>query len=493
MLIPLEIPPGVFKNGTDLMAKDRWTSASLVRFHEDSLKPVGGWRSFKDASGTITGIVRGMIGWRDNSGDRYIAAGSFDALHVIETNGTVSDITPVGFTSGFETATINTGYGGDTYGTGTYGTPRDDATTYTEAAVWSLDTWGENLVGCCPADGNLYEWTLNTASAAATISGAPTSCEGLVSTEERFLFALGAGGNPRKVAWSDQEDNTTWTAAATNQAGDIELQTDGGLVQGLKTRGQTLLLTDVDAHTATYTGGTAVYSFQRVGEACGAISRLAGVSANGTAYWMGRRGFFRYDGGSVEPVVSDVSDYVFTNLNPDKLSHVWSMSNAQFGEVWWFYASQASTEVDSYVIYNYRENTWSIGMLARSAGFDQGVWRYPMMTDLTGVVYEHEYGFNHGGEDVYAETGPIMLGTGDQVMCVTGMLPDEEVQGEVTCTFKTRFFPNGEEREYGPFSMANPTDLRFTGRQVRMRVDGNSNQNWRVGIMRLDAVPGGRR
>ena len=45
-LVPLEIPPGVFKNGTDLMAKDRWTDASLVRFHEDSLRPIGGWREF---------------------------------------------------------------------------------------------------------------------------------------------------------------------------------------------------------------------------------------------------------------------------------------------------------------------------------------------------------------------------------------------------------------------------------------------------------------
>ncbi|NKX40952.1 hypothetical protein HGG71_05645 [Rhodobacteraceae bacterium R_SAG2] len=490
-LIPLEIAPGVFKNGTDMMAKDRWTDANLVRWHEDSLRPIGGWREFKDTG--ISFIVRGMIGWKDNSSVRYIAAGTKESLHVVETDGTVSDITPALLSAGFETATINTGYGGSTYGTGLYGTPRDDATNYTEATVWSLDTWGEYLVGCSPADGKLYEWQLDTGVEAAVLSGAPTSCTGLVTTEERFLFALGAGGNPRKVQWCDQEDNTTWTAAATNQAGDIELQTSGGIQQGMRTRGQTLILTDVDAHTATFTGGTAVYSFQRVGDACGAVSRLCGASSGGTAYWMGRRGFFSYSGGAVEPVESEVADHVFTNINRDQISQVWAVSNAQFGEIWWFYPSGDSTEVDSYVIYNYRQNHWNIGSMSRTAGFDQGVWRYPMMVDADKLLYEHEYGFNHGDQHAFAETGPIMIGAGDQVAVVTDMYPDEETQGEVTATFQTRFYPNGTEYTYGPYSMANPTSVRFTGRQVRMRIDGNSNVDWRVGIMRLDAKPGGKR
>jgi len=41
--------------------------------------------------------------------------------------------------------------------------------------------------------------------------------------------------------------------------------------------------------------------------------------------------------------------------------------------------------------------------------------------------------------------------------------------------------------------MSNPTSVRFQGRQVRMRVEGNTASDWRVGIMRLDARQGGRR
>ena len=35
--------------------------------------------------------------------------------------------------------------------------------------------------------------------------------------------------------------------------------------------------------------------------------------------------------------------------------------------------------------------------------------------------------------------------------------------------------------------------VRFTGRQVRMRVEDNTLSNWRVGVMRLEVTPGGRR
>jgi hypothetical protein len=78
-------------------------------------------------------------------------------------------------------------------------------------------------------------------------------------------------------------------------------------------------------------------------------------------------------------------------------------------------------------------------------------------------------------------------------MQVTSLIPDERTQGQVQAVFKTRFHPNDVERSFGPYSMANPTSVRFTGRQVRMRVEATQLADWRVGVMRIDAAPGGRR
>ena len=42
MLIKLEIPPGLYKNGTEYQAAGRWTDANLVRWFENTLRPIGG-------------------------------------------------------------------------------------------------------------------------------------------------------------------------------------------------------------------------------------------------------------------------------------------------------------------------------------------------------------------------------------------------------------------------------------------------------------------
>jgi len=78
-------------------------------------------------------------------------------------------------------------------------------------------------------------------------------------------------------------------------------------------------------------------------------------------------------------------------------------------------------------------------------------------------------------------------------MAVRELIPDELNQGEVTALFKTKLYPNSAESSHGPYSMSNPTSVRFTARQVKMRVQSNGNNNWRVGTMRMDAVQGSRR
>lgn len=490
-LIPLELPAGLYRNGTDLQSAGRWRDASLVRWQDGSLRPIGGWVYRKQSA--FAYAPRALLAWRDLSGNRDLAAGTYEKLYHVSASGTVSDITPAGFTSGLLDAAVNTGFGGGFFGVGFYGTPRADSGTYSEATTWSLDNWGENLVACSSADGKLYEWTLNVANPAVAIANAPTSCKGLVVTPERFLMALGAGGNPRKLQWSDREDNTTWTAAATNEAGDIELQTSGQIMQGINTRGQTLILTDQDAHTATFQGGLYVYAVERVGTSCGALSRRAAASTESGIFWMGQRGFFNYAGGAVQEIPCDVSDYVFGDISTSQASKVYGVANAQFGEVWWFYPSADSTECNRYVMYDYKQNYWTFGVLSRSAGIDRGVFNTPIFTDTSGNLYNHETGLNYDGGSVYAESGPFALGAGDSVMCVTDLIPDEETQGDVTLTFKTRFHPNDTERDYGPYTPSNPTSVRFTGRQVRMKVEGANLSDWRFGIPRLDAVPGGRR
>ena len=489
-LIPLQIPPGVYRNGTDLQASGRWHDASLVRWTDGTMQPVGGWLT----RATMTNQpLRGAVAWRVNDGNRWYASGSYLGLFVAQASNLVFDITPAGLAAGNKDASLNTGYGGTFYGTGAYGITRPDTGQSRAATSWALDTWGEYLVACNSDDGRLLEWQLNTATDAVAIANAPTGCSGLVVTEERFLFALGAGTNFRKVQWCDRENNTVWTPLATNEAGDIELQTPGQIMLGIRARGQTLILTNHDAHTATYQGPPFVYGFERVGSSCGAISRLCAAAVDAGVFWMGQRGFHVYSGGAVADVPCEVSDYVFSRLNRTQITKVAAVANSRFMEIWWFYPSEGSIENDSYVVFNYEENHWAVGTLARTSGVDGGVFSTPIWMAPDGKAVNHEIGNQTDGAAPYAESGPVQLGAGDNIMAATEFIPDEQTQGQATVTFKTRFHPNDVERSYGPYNLANPTNVRFSGRQVTMRVTGDLNTDWRWGVPRLDAVPGGRR
>jgi hypothetical protein len=492
MYIPIKLPPGVFRNGTEYQSAGRWYDANLVRWFENTLRPMGGWR--KRATGQMSGLCRGFLTWRDNDGDRWIAAGTHTKLYAMNEAGTLKEITPTSFTSGAANAIVGTGYGASTYGSLAYGTARPDMGSITPATTWSMDTWGEYLVACSNADGKLYEWQLGftTPTIAAAITNAPTGNKALLVTQERILFALGAGGNPRKVQWCDQENNTLWTPAGDNLAGDYELATPGTLMAGKRVKGVNLLFTDVDVHTAQYVGAPFVYGFEKAGSGCGLISTQSVAAIDTAAIWMSKSGFWMYDG-YVKPLPSDVSDYVFGNMNFNQSSKVYAVHNSQFGEIWWYYPSSQSTENDSYVTFNYRENHWNIGTLARTAGTDAGVFISPLMVSTDGYIYEHEVGFAYDSASLYAESGPVQLGNGDNIMSVRQVVPDEQTLGEAVVSFKTRNYPTGTQSTFGPYTAANPTSVRFSGRQVNVKVTGNTLADWRIGVMRLEAIPAGKR
>jgi hypothetical protein len=497
-LIPLAILPGVYRNGTEYQAAGRWYDSNLVRFLGGTIQPVGGWRRAKDSAGAdlgaLTGVPRGAMAYRSAAGNVRVVVGTHTKLYVL-IEGVLTDITPAsGFTTGDQHTVLGAGagnYGSGLYGSGLYGTG-SVALSVDEADTWSLDNFGDYVVACMTEDGDVLVWDGNTANDAVAATGAPTSCRAIVVTPERFLVALGAGGNGRKVQWPSQETTDDWVADEDNTAGDFELATNGRLKCGKRTSKTTLLFTDVDMHTMDYIGGTLVYSFTQAGDNCGIIAPNAVAVVDTQAFWMGAESFFGYDG-FVKAIPCDVGDYVFNDFNRVQAAKVWAMSNSAFGEVTWFYPSAGAVEIDRYVTYNYRERHWTIGNLVRTAGFDRGATPLPFMFGSDGLSYEHETSDDRGSEVPYLESGPIEIGTGDRVMRVQRLVPDERTLGDVRATLFGRYTPMGDETEYGPYSLAAETDVRLTARQVRIRLDQYNETDWRIGLLRLGVLPSGRR
>jgi hypothetical protein len=93
----------------------------------------------------------------------------------------------------------------------------------------------------------------------------------------------------------------------------------------------------------------------------------------------------------------------------------------------------------------------------------------------------------------FIESGPMEIGDGDQVMRVQQIVPDEKNLGDVNARLFTALFPTDTEIELGPYALNAPTSVRFTARQIRLRLEEATAGNWRVGITRIGVIPGGRR
>ena len=495
--MPIVLPPGVYRKGTKLQSSAHFWLTNLVRWIGDALRPIGGWRPRNADAAPLIGMARAIMGWVDNSNDRWIVIGTHRKLYVQNEAGDFHDITPVrgtnslgndpiatidGFTTitvtdtahggsvgefvtltgatavgglstgqlnatfeilsvpdadswtasvagapatssaasggaavdaayqigpGEADGTVNTGFGYGVFGEGDFGTPRPDTGTIVPATAWQFTIWGERPLACAAYDGNIYEWALSTAGPFAILANAPVNCRSVLVTDDRITMALGAGGNPRKLQWSDQENNTSWTISTTNKAGDFEFNTDGRLMCGRPMDGATLILTDTDAWVATYVGSPLVYTFRRVGQGCGIVSQNAIAALDSQATWMGRENFWLYSAGFVQPLDCDIADFIFQDINTSQISKVTAFHNSAFSEVWFFYPSGAASENDRYVTWNYARNIWAMGMLSRLSAMDRGVFEHPLMMDAAGVLQEHEVGFNYDGAMPYAETGSV--------------------------------------------------------------------------------------
>lgn len=398
------------------------------------------------------------------------------------------------------------GWGAGTWGASTWGTARSTSNIFTAPRTWSLTLWGEDLIAN-PKGGGIYVWdtSVGAGSRATAISGAPSTANFvLVSEQDRHLIAFGAHdgslNQPMLIRWSDQEDYTTWTASATNTAGDKLLRGGSEILAAIPTQGEILVLTDNNAHSMQFIGGNFVFSFQEVGQNCGIIGPHAGVSVDGRIFYMGQHDFFMYDG-RIRTLPSDVHEFVFRDIEVNQRAKAFAGHNPDFDEVWWFFPSEGELEPDKYVIYDYAQNIWSCGSLSRTTWVSAAhVYANPLATDSSGYVYAHESGHSDDGSDLsaYVESGDFDLGDGTKMMFVDRLVPDFADQvGDVTATLKTRKWPNGSQTSKGPYTLSTSTDMvnvRARGRQAAVRLASSGTSNfWRLGTLRARIKPDGER
>lgn len=336
----------------------------------------------------------------------------------------------------------------------------------------------------------------------STKTDVPTNNRAVIVTPERNCMCLGADGFPRRVAWSDTEDYSNWNYAdVTATAGYLDLDSSTNIVMGCSVREGTLIWTEDEAWLIRYIGLPYIYSAERIGFSCGLISPRAFATSAGRCIWMGREGFWLYDGGVVKPLKCDVASHVFENIDPASgILYTHGSDNSLFNEVWFWYPSMGETNPNKYVIYNYAENWWSIGDMTRTAATGGSVFGYPIAADALNEAYFHEDGWTAAGVPIttgrYAETAAINIQNGSNTIVVRQALTDSgHGYSSTALNLFTSFAPDGAEAVHGPYSPRTDgyTDIRATGREIRVKIMSTQDADWSIGEMRLDIVPRGAR
>lgn len=493
-MMPLALPPGMAQQGTAYQSAGRWLNARYMRWYERTMRPVGGW-IVGTTNGDLDGPGRGVHTWRFFSNSRACAIGTPNKLWYYD-GDMRHDITPTTFSPGNLNTAGGTGFGFGDFGAGEFSI--DGAGGVSDATSWSLDNFGEYLVGCASHDENIWLWQGDPTVLPTVLDVTAPTARAVFVTPERFIVALGANGNPRQVMWPDLQSTSDWAATEENQAGDLQLQTGGALLAGCAVRQQSLLLTTIDAWTMTYVGPEVVYSFSQVGFDCGLIGGNALVPFLGGAGWMSYNGFYTFNGGVVTPISNcEVADEIFRDIDRAQQSKCHGGHNSQYGELTWWYPSLSTGDMRS-VTWNYRESHWALdGQPARTCWADRGIFDDPLAVSTAGRVYAQENGWLAEGASrvgqVYAESGPVEIGTGDNVYMVRQCYPDELTPGQWALSLATKFTPESTNYSYGPYTLLPKTNMRVTGRQVAVRLTLAADGDARVGQFRFDGIVGGLR
>jgi hypothetical protein len=446
-------------------------------------------------------------------------------------NGGGSVVGAYQINTGLDIGVSGAGWGAGTWSRGAWGSASSDAIVTNTLRLWSHDNFGEDLI-MNVRDGGIYYWDeTNTLSSRAvdisTLAGAtstPTVAKQiLVSDRDRHIIAFGCDTeanpgvqDPLAIRFSSQESLTDWASTATNTAGELRLGSGSEIVTALETRQQILVFTDTTLYSMQFLGPPFTFGVTSLSENITIASPNAAIAVDDNVYWMGRAEFYVYSG-AVQRLPCMVRDFVFSDINEEQIDKINAALNTEHSEIWWYYPSANSNEVNRYVVYNYLEQVWYYGSFGRTAWIDRGIFDFPFAANADGYIYEHEIGFDDGTTNpitpinAYIQSSPIDIGDGEQFMLLRKMIPDVDFKDssallpDVNIILDVKNAPDGtySKTETDTFVKTQAASVnarteqlhfRLRGRQMRFKIASDDlGVTWRLGSPRLDIRTDGRR
>lgn len=237
-------------------------------------------------------------------------------------------------------------------------------------------------------------WDLNTANKFINLANWPAStyCKSLRAFKNS-LIALNvtkSGVNyPYMVKWSHPADPGTlpisWDHTdATKDAGEQDLAAGGdAIVDGMELRGSFIVYKEASVWRMDYTGGTFIYSFNKVLGTSGALNVNCIAEIDGQHFVLTTNDVVVHDGQQANSVLDKATRrFLFQNIDVNYTDKCFVAKNPFFNEIWVCYPSVGATSCDTAMVCNYKDNTVTFRSLPSVNHMAFG----PVDNNLSGVI-----------------------------------------------------------------------------------------------------------
>lgn len=196
---------------------------------------------------------------------------------------------------------------------------------------------------------------------------ASESCAFMVAHKfHLFAFNMSESGGdfPEKIKWSSAAAPgnvpTSWTASASNEAGDTILgDAPGVLVSAANLGGSLAIYKTGSTHIADYVGGSEIYSFRNAFMQSGALTRHSVADINGKHLVVTDGDIIIHDGQNINSIAQNRRRrYLFNSLDQTNFENLFVVNYRAQGEVWICFPESGSTYPTRAMVYDIAQDSW---------------------------------------------------------------------------------------------------------------------------------------
>jgi hypothetical protein len=339
-----------------------WVDGENVIFDRGGVGPMlGHYVLFaKPASLPILGLQEALVG-----GNKYIFFGDKENLYYWkEGDAAATDVT---------------------HGAGDY--------TGGDLDKWSFCPWGEHMVACNGDNEVPQYWDSSAPSAFVdfnTGTDYPSSGRAEVAAKVGpFLFFLNTDQEVYVLQWCDEDDRAVWTPTTGNLAGDLALRDLNSPIRCAVRLGPGLgVYGDDKLHAVNLVGSPLVFGQEQRLDGIGAFGKHSVSVLDRLNFGMGPRGIFMTDGVSFEYIDHPaIHDLIYEDINLEATQLVTSWVDPAQWTVFFSYPQGGHDTNSRSVGYNYKNRTWGIFKMARTAASSEGIFNGALAGDVDGNVY----------------------------------------------------------------------------------------------------------